>query len=87
MAMGPSPYGIGGNAVGTGTIDTRMVRDGLKNRDHPELELEAEGKTIPIGRLGQPDEIARAAVFLASPAASFCVGACLVADGGMLTNL
>jgi NAD(P)-dependent dehydrogenase (short-subunit alcohol dehydrogenase family) len=87
MAMELIPYGIRVNAVVPGTIDTRMVRDGLKNPDHPELELEAEGKTIPIGRLGQPDEIARAAVFLASPAASFCVGACLVADGGMLTNL
>jgi NAD(P)-dependent dehydrogenase (short-subunit alcohol dehydrogenase family) len=87
MAMELIPLGIRVNAIAPGTIDTRMVRDGLKDPEHPELELEAEGKMIPIGRLGRPEEVARAAVFLASPAASFCVGACLEIDGGMLTNL
>jgi NAD(P)-dependent dehydrogenase (short-subunit alcohol dehydrogenase family) len=87
MAMELIPFGIRVNAIAPGTIDTRMVRDGLNDPVHPERELETEGKTIPIGRLGRPEEVARAAVFLASPSASFCVGACLEIDGGMLVNL
>jgi NAD(P)-dependent dehydrogenase (short-subunit alcohol dehydrogenase family) len=39
-------------------------------------------KTVPLGRVGQPDEIARAAVFLASDRASFVTGQILAADGG-----
>ena len=36
----------------------------------------------PMGRLGRPDEIAQAAVYLATPAAGFVTGTCLVIDGG-----
>ena len=36
----------------------------------------------PMGRLGRPDEIAQAAVYLATPAAEFVTGTCLVIDGG-----
>jgi NAD(P)-dependent dehydrogenase (short-subunit alcohol dehydrogenase family) len=39
-------------------------------------------KTVPLGRVGRPDEIARAAVFLASDQASFVTGQILTADGG-----
>jgi NAD(P)-dependent dehydrogenase (short-subunit alcohol dehydrogenase family) len=42
---------------------------------------------IPIGRLGTPDEVARAIVFLASPAASFITGANLICDGGFLRRV
>jgi len=78
--------GIRVNAVAPGTTDTRMVRDGLDPLD-PEPELRKEGLTLPIGRIGQADEIAAAVAFLASDESSFTVGACLLVDGGMTARL
>ena len=46
--------------------------------------LAAMGKAIPMGRIGEPEEFAHAAVFLASPAASYITGASLPVDGGSL---
>ena len=48
-----------------------------------EAELEAWGREVPMGRFGTPEELAHAAVFLASDAASFITGVTLAVDGGM----
>lgn len=86
LALELADWGIRVNAVAPGTTDTRMVRDGL-NDATAEAELRAEAKTIPVGRLAKPREIAQAVAFLASPQSTFAVGACLVVDGGMTARL
>lgn len=68
------------NALAPGPIDgtegVRRLADDLGLRG-------AMTASVPLGRLGRLEEIADAAVFLASPAAAYITGACLVADGGM----
>lgn len=71
------PEGIRVNAVAPGTVDT-AIHDFAAN---PEL-LRARTAQIPLGRVGQPVEIAEAIVWLLSPAASFTSGAVLRVSGG-----
>lgn len=68
------------NAICPGTIRTRLTADIV-----PGVEKAArEGRGIPLGRVGEPEDIARCALFLASDDASFVSGAHLVADGGAM---
>lgn len=68
------------NAVSPGPID---ATEGIK-RLADDLGLRAAlERSVPLRRMGGADEVAQACVFLASPAASFVTGTCLVVDGGM----
>ena len=79
-AIALAPWGIRVNAIGPGTIATEMaVGDGL-----PDEALRAVLARTPLGRLGQPAEIAAIAAFLASDDASYMTGQTLYADGGRL---
>lgn len=78
-ALEYAPRGVRINAICPGTFDTPMVRDMI---DNGELELGAAVAIQPIGRLGQPEEIAAAVLWLCSPGASFVVGVALPVDGG-----
>ncbi|ACX51451.1 short-chain dehydrogenase/reductase SDR [Ammonifex degensii KC4] len=69
--------GITVNALAPGPIETDLLREELA----PE-ELAALAEAIPSGRLGRPEEVAAACVFLASPAAAFINGQVLGLDGG-----
>ena len=71
-------HGIRVNALCPGFIYTPLTRT---LTDDPEW-LRQIVAMEPLGRLGQPDEVARAALFLASDDASFITGACLPVDGG-----
>jgi NAD(P)-dependent dehydrogenase (short-subunit alcohol dehydrogenase family) len=85
LAAELAPEGIRVNAICAGTVDTPMARPLLaaRGRGDPELGARLTAERYPIGRIGTPDEIARAALFLASEESSFVTGAILPADGGM----
>ena len=78
LAMELAPSGIRVNCVAPGVVDTDMVRV-LGKETLAELAEET-----PLGRLGTPEDIARAAVFLAGEDASFITGQVLTADGGFI---
>jgi NAD(P)-dependent dehydrogenase (short-subunit alcohol dehydrogenase family) len=82
MAIDHSAQGIRVNALCPGPTDTPMLRHALTDE-----ECEAFGKTYPIGRLGRPEELANAVLFLASDEASFITGAVLAVDGGQTSRL
>lgn len=74
--------GVRCNAVCPGTTDTPSLQDRIAATDDPDAMRRAFVARQPMGRLGDPDEIAQAAVFLASDAAAFMTGSVLVMDGG-----
>jgi NAD(P)-dependent dehydrogenase (short-subunit alcohol dehydrogenase family) len=71
--------GIRVNAVCPGAIDTQIARDVVGGNAEA---YEAMAKGIPLGRIGRPEEIASAVLWLCSPGASFVAGHALVVDGG-----
>ncbi|MBZ0292520.1 MAG: SDR family oxidoreductase [Anaerolineae bacterium] len=83
MALSLAPHQITCNAVLPGTVETDINREALQD---PTLRQKLEQGT-PLGRLGQPDDISGAVLFLASPAASWVTGSLWVLDGGATSTL
>lgn len=83
MAISLGPYGITCNAVLPGTVETDINRDALAD---PEVRA-YWSKRAPLGRLGQPDDIAGPVLFFASDDSAWCTGSMLVVDGGTSVNL
>ena len=79
MALDHARDGIRINAVCPGPVDTPLLASGREDR---EAALIAIAEETPMGRLGRPEEIAAAILFLASDDASFMTGAAMVVDGG-----
>jgi NAD(P)-dependent dehydrogenase (short-subunit alcohol dehydrogenase family) len=80
MAVELAQHRIAVNAIAPAQIDTRLTRS---------LPAEARRRRterIPMGRFGEPEEVARAALFLASDDASFITGHTLAVDGGYLAG-
>jgi len=79
-----APFNILVNAVAVGKIksmqqERRAARSGLSVQDH----YDKTGKTVPIGRMGESEEVANVIAFLASDAASYVTGTCINVDGGL----
>lgn len=72
------------NAIMPGAIDTPMLKTGFGRREDPEAAKAASRERHAMKRFGQPEEVAEAALFLASAASSFTTGTALAVDGGWL---
>jgi NAD(P)-dependent dehydrogenase (short-subunit alcohol dehydrogenase family) len=82
MAVDHGRQGIRVNCICPGDVDTPMLPADAKSRGQSWEEYLKGAVNRPLGRIGTPDEIARAALFLASDDSSFMTGATLVVDGG-----
>jgi L-rhamnose 1-dehydrogenase len=83
MSISLGPHGITCNAVLPGTVETDINREALADpavRDY-------WSKRAPLGRLGQPEDIAGPVLFFASDDSEWCTGSMLVVDGGTSVNL
>lgn len=80
-ALALADKGIRVNAVGPGSIETNMLKKAMADSAAREKLL----SRTPLGRLGQPEEIANVVAFLASDEASYIAGETIYADGGRLT--
>lgn len=81
-----APEGVRVNTVSPGPIEFPGGGWARRRENEPEF-YESIRQRIPYGRLGRPEEIARATAFLASPAATFVTGQNLVVDGGFLDRV
>ncbi len=82
MAIDHGSAGIRVNCVCPGDTDTPMLRNEARQLGQDEASFLAEGAERPLARLGTPDDIAQAVLYLASGAAAWVTGAILVVDGG-----
>lgn len=80
LAIEWAPLGINVNAIGPGVIDTPMVQNAGMSQE----QLDGILGGVPLRRMGRPEEISSAVVFLASEEASYITGATLYVDGGWL---
>lgn len=82
LALECAPYGVRAVAIAPVATETPMLATFLGKEEVDEEELARYVAAVPLGRLNQPDDIANAAVFLASDDAAMITGTCLEVDGG-----
>ncbi|MFE2470724.1 SDR family NAD(P)-dependent oxidoreductase [Streptomyces mirabilis] len=75
--------GIRVNVLSPGPIDTPIMDSQADSKEGADAIRAAFASVVPLGRMGRPEEVAAAAVFLASDESSFCAGMELSVDGGM----
>jgi glucose 1-dehydrogenase len=81
MALSLAPHGIRVNGIGPGTILTELAKTAVLGNQEAERKILSR---TPLGRMGDPAEIARVALFLASDESSYMTGQTLYPDGGRL---
>lgn len=84
MALELAPYGVRVNAVCPGVIDTPMNERNLARAEDPEAMRRSWYEVTPLRRLGTPEDVAKAMLFLVSDDSGFITGTPLVIDGGRL---
>jgi glucose 1-dehydrogenase len=82
LAVELGPLGITVNNVAPGAIVTPINKSLLENKE----QLDALLKNIPLGRMGQPEDVAGLVAFLASDDAAYITGSTFVVDGGLMRN-
>jgi len=86
MALDHGEQNIRVNCICPGDTDTPMLRDEARQLGESDEQFLAQAADRPLRRIGQPEDIAQAALYLASDAASFVTGTALVVDGGGLAG-
>ena len=81
MALELGPLGITVNAISPGSIDNEQLRNLLT-----EDEIESRKRIAPLGKIGKPEDVAKAVLFLASEDAGHITGEVLHIDGGVLAT-
>lgn len=84
MALDHAAEGIRVNVVVPGAIDTPLLSRAFARAVDPQAARRRSIERHPLGRLGRPDEVAKAILFLASADSAFTTGSCLMVDGGWL---
>lgn len=82
MALELAPHGIRVNAVCPGVIDTPMNERNLVRSDDPDAMRRSWFEITPLGKLGKPEDVAKAMLFLVSDDSDFITGTPLIIDGG-----
>ncbi len=86
FALEVAPLGIRVNVIAPGGIATEGVASTMGGSERMQAAMKQFAARVPLGRMGEPDDIAAAALFLASNAASYMTGSMIVVDGGVLLN-
>jgi 2-dehydro-3-deoxy-D-gluconate 5-dehydrogenase len=88
FALEMARHGVTVNAIAPGSISTEGAAAPLEGSGMTDEEMEAMRErftaAIPLGRMGEPDDIAKVAIFMASPASDYVTGEMVVVDGGSL---
>ncbi|WP_160000476.1 SDR family oxidoreductase [Roseomonas sp. 18066] len=86
MALDFAPDGIRVNCLLPGAIETPLLRRSFARHADPAVPREASRSRHPLGRLGRPEEVAKAALYLACDDSSFTTGSEMLVDGGWLAG-
>jgi NAD(P)-dependent dehydrogenase (short-subunit alcohol dehydrogenase family) len=87
MALDHGEQNIRVNCICPGDTDTPMLRDEAAQLGEPDARFLAEAAQRPLQRIGRPEDVAQAALYLASDVSSFVTGTALVVDGGGLAGV
>ncbi len=85
MAVELAPYGIRVNCLQAGPISTDAMLAGYTGVPNAEDLIAQRVARVPLGRFGKPDEVAMAALYLASDESRYVTGTALVIDGGQVS--
>lgn len=86
IALELAPYGVRVNAVCPGVIDTPMNERNLAGAEDPDAMRRSWFEMTPLNKLGRPEDVAKAMLFLASDDSDFITGTPLVIDGGRIAH-